>query len=88
MASKRGSAAKRAPKVPSLGNRDALAAVREALVGRGVPGVVWYAKGEGVARTGPFKSAYLAKQAMRLVPLFEERERLPEGFAVWPEPEE
>lgn len=63
--------------------------LRDALVGdKGIPGVVWYARGADVARSGPHPSAYRAKQALVLREKYPSGvERMPDDFAVWPEPE-
>lgn len=67
-----------------------LALLRDVLVGnKRVPGIVWYARGADVARSGPHPSAYAAKQALVLREKYPSGvERLPEDFAVWPEPSE
>lgn len=64
--------------------------------------IVWYAKGGGIARWGPFASQVEAVRAMRLAPVHRERTpwgtettpikdktpRYPDDMMVWPEEEE
>ena len=42
--------------------------------------VVWFAKGAGIARAGPFSDAIRAAEAMTLI-----NGEKPTGFAIWPE---
>lgn len=66
-----------------------LKALREVLVGDGVPGVAWYASGGGMFRSGPFPSVYAARRAFRYTALMQKKigREVPEDFQCWPEPE-
>ena len=59
-----------------------LEALRRALVGEGIPGVVWYAKGGGLQKSGPYATPHKAAEMFRLratgLP--------PDDFCYWPEP--
>jgi hypothetical protein len=53
--------------------------------------VVWFAKGGGIARCGPYKSQIEAANAMRLAPLKDPAKQnciFPDNTFVWPEYEE
>ena len=46
------------------------------------PKIVWFARGGGIVKMGPFKSQVEATNALRLA---KDRDRFPEDAFVWPE---
>ena len=51
--------------------------------------IVWFAKGGGIARCGPFKDQITAVNAMRLAKkAAEQRKEFPDDVFVWPEEQE
>lgn len=47
--------------------------------------IVWFARGGGIVRVGPFKSQIEATNAMRLVAKEGRRDVFPDDVFVWPE---
>lgn len=59
-----------------------LALLKQALIGDGIPGVVWYAKGGGLRRSGPYATPKKAAEMFRL----RDTGMPPDDFSYWPEP--
>ena len=75
-------APKPASKAAVAVSNEVLAMLREALVGDGIPGVVWYATGGDLGKSGPFATPRKAAEVFTL----RYTGRPPDDFCYWPEP--
>lgn len=75
-------APKPASKASVAVSNEVLAMLREALVGDGIPGVVWYASGGDLGKSGPYATPYKAAEMFRL----RYTGLHPADFSYWPEP--